>query len=92
VTKVMLIVSIVGGIAVTLVTGWVQGFLLYTQEGFNVIQGPLLGASNYGLPIVWRSVIVYPGSPTNYNLIGFCGDLLIWIVAIWIITYVMSKK
>jgi hypothetical protein len=75
----VLIGAVLGGIAITFVTGWIQGFLLYTMaSGLQVLMGPLLGATNYGLPFVWRTVIVYPGSPTDYHTIGLVADLAIW--------------
>ena len=90
--KMRVIGSFVGSIAITLVTGWIQGFLLYAQGGLHVITGPILGATNYGLPIVWRSVIVYPGSPTCYNLVGFFVDLVIWALAVWLVLSAQIRR
>jgi hypothetical protein len=47
--------------------------------------GELLGASNYGLPLVWRTVIIYPGSPTNYNVFGLIVDIVVWVLIVWVV-------
>lgn len=88
----MLTIAIVAGIILTLITGWMQGVLLYTMAGgLHYLMEPLLGASNYGLPIVWRSVIVYPGSPTNYHIIGLVVDVVFWAVVVWVILFIVTK-
>jgi hypothetical protein len=86
------IVAIVAGIIVTVVTGWIPGVLLYTVAGgLHYLMEPLLGASNYGLPLVWRSVIVYPGSPTNYHIIGLVVDVVFWVVIVWVVLLIAMK-
>jgi len=83
-TKAHLLV-IIGGLLITLITGWIQGFLLVTNTGFHLLMGELLGASNYGLPLVWRTVIIYPGSPTNYNVFGLIVDIVVWVLIVWMV-------
>jgi hypothetical protein len=87
------ILAISGSVMLTLITGWIPGFLLFTETtGFRVLMGPLVGASNYGLPLVWRTVIVYPGSPTNYHLIGLIADVVIWALVLWLVLGVQLKR
>lgn len=87
------IVAIVAGIIVTIITGWIPGILLYTMAGgLQYLMEPLLGASNYGLPVVWRSVIVYPGSPTNYHVTGLVVDIAFWAVVVWVILLIAMKS
>jgi len=82
----ILVCVIVGGVVIAFLTGWIPGFLLYTMAGgLQVLTGPLLGATNYGLPFVWRTVIVYPGSPTNYHLIGLVVDLVVWALMLGLV-------
>jgi hypothetical protein len=78
------VVAIAGGVIITLVTGLVPGLLLFTESGFHALLGPLVGASNYGLPLVWRTVIVYPGSPTNYHFFGLLVDIVVWVLVAWV--------
>ena len=86
------IVAIVAGIVMTVITGWIAGILLYTVAGgLRYFMEPLLGASNYGLPLVWRSVIVYPGSPVNYHIIGLVADVVFWAVVVWLILFIAMK-
>ena len=89
----ILIGAVLGGIAITFVTGWIQGILLYTLAGgLQVLTGPLYGATNYGLPFVWRTVIVYPGSPTDYHTIGLVADLAIWASIVELAQYAASAR
>jgi hypothetical protein len=89
----ILIGAVFGGIVITFVTGWMQGFLLYTLAGgLQVLMGPLLGATNYGLPFVWRTVIVYPGSPTDYHTIGLVADLVMWASIVGLVQYAVSGR
>jgi hypothetical protein len=86
------IVAIVCGIIITVITGWIPGVLLYTMAGgLRYLMEPLLGASNYGLPLVWRSVIVYPGSPVNYHITGLVVDVVFWAVVVWLILLIALK-
>jgi hypothetical protein len=77
------VLAITGGVIITLITGLVPGLFLFTESGFQALLGPLLGASNYGLPLVWRTVIVYPGSPTNYHFLGLVVDIVVWVLIAW---------
>ncbi len=76
---------IIGGLLITLITGLIQGFLLVTETGLHILRGELLGASNYGLPLVWRTVIIYPGNPTNYNVLGLIVDIAVWVLIVWMV-------
>lgn len=89
----MAIVSIVGGIVISAVTGWIPGYLLFTVTGgLQVLAGELLGASNYGLPLVWRTVVVYPGSPAIYHIVGLVVDIAVWALVTWLILGVSQKR
>ena len=87
----MSILGIVVGIVIAVMTGWMPGFLLFTREGLRLITGPYLGASNFGLPVVWRTVIVYPGSPVNYDFTGLVADAVFWVAIVWVILLVVMK-
>ena len=63
--------SIGCAIAVTALLGFV-----------NVTPQGLVGATWYGWPFAWRYVIVYPGSPTNYDFRNFLIDAIVWNVLI----------
>lgn len=52
-------------------------------SGFVVVTPPgILGASWHGWPFAWRYVIVYPGSPENYDFKNFAFDSIVWFVPI----------
>jgi len=88
----MSIIAVIVGIVVAAVTGWIPGFLLFTRDGgLRVLMGPYVGASNFGLPIVWRTVIVYPGSPVNYDFTGLVADLVFWAAVIWVTLFIVLK-
>lgn len=69
------------GIVVTLATWFIE------TPGL----GPLVGAVNYGVPLLWRSVIVYPGSPTLINYSNLVIDLVFWIVVFVIVALVADR-
>jgi len=88
----MSIMAIVLGIVIAALTGWVPGFLLFMRDGgLRVLMGPYVGASNFGLPIVWRTVIVYPGSPVNYDFMGLVADVVFWSAVMWVILFIVLK-
>jgi hypothetical protein len=89
----VIIGSIVAGIVISLVTGWVPGYLLYTiTSGFHNLAVELMGASNYGLPLVWRTVIVYPGWPTVYHVVGLVVDVVVWTLVAWVILNIFMRR
>jgi hypothetical protein len=85
------IVAVVVGIVITAVTGWIPGFLLFTRDGLRLLMGPYVGASNFGLPVVWRTVIVYPGSPVNYDFTGLVADVVFWVAVAWVVLFSVMK-
>lgn len=61
----------------------VFAILITTMSGFvNVTPKGILGATWHGWPFAWRYVIVYPGSPENYDFKNFTFDVLVWLVPI----------
>jgi len=91
-SKTVALLALLGGVVIALITGLVPGVLLVTRTQFSVIAGSLLGASNYGLPIVWRTVIVYPGSPVNYHVGGLVVDIVVWMIVAWLFLKIGSMR
>jgi hypothetical protein len=77
------IVLICMGFAV--VISILSGFVDATPQG-------IIGATWYGWPFAWRYVIVYPGSPENYDFKNFAFDVVIWFVPISAIGGLLSTR
>ncbi len=79
--KKIMISTIIGGIAVTLVTG--------------LIESPsMLGATNYGYPFGWLTqLIVAPVYfPWRVHPIRLVLDVIVWSVLVWLVLYVVIRK
>jgi len=79
--KSFILVGVFIGILVTLATWFIE------TPGL----GQLVGAVNYGAPLLWRSVIVYPGSPALINYSNLVIDLVFWIVVFVIVALVADR-
>jgi hypothetical protein len=79
--KIFIIVGFLIGIVITLATWFIE------TPGL----GPLVGATNYGAPLLWRSVIVYPDSPMFINYFNLVLDLVFWI-AVFIIVMLVAER
>ncbi len=78
--KSMVLVSVFGALAATLMTGLVDATPMN-----------LVGARWHGWPFAWFYVIVYPGSPISFNWINLVADLTIWLVIAPIVVLTISK-
>jgi hypothetical protein len=56
----------------------------------NVTPSGLVGATWHGWPFAWRYVIVYPGSPENYDFKNFLLDVIVWFIVILVIGGLLS--
>ncbi|MBM5804607.1 MAG: hypothetical protein FJZ49_00810 [Candidatus Verstraetearchaeota archaeon] len=79
--KSFILVGVLIGIVVTLATWFIE------TPGL----GPLVGAVNYGVPLPWRSVVVYPGSPTLIDYSNLAIDLVFWVVVFVIVALVANR-
>ncbi|UCD00942.1 MAG: hypothetical protein JSV23_08660 [Promethearchaeota archaeon] len=64
---VKLLLSIIGGIIITLITGFFTTPMLF-----------LIGSDTWGFPFYWLSQIIYPGAEKNVNWSNLILDILIW--------------
>ena len=78
--KLMVLVSVVTGLAITLITGLV-----------DVTPLQLAGATWHGWPLAWLYVIIYPGSPISVNWLNLIGDIIIWFVIALAVALAISK-
>ncbi len=78
-----MIVSICAGLAIVITI--LSGFVDVTPQG-------ILGASWHGWPFAWRYVIVYPGSPENYDFKNFTFDVVMWFIPILAIGGLLSTR
>jgi len=81
--RIGMIVSICLGFAIVITI--LSGFVDVTPQG-------ILGATWHGWPFAWRYVIVYPGSPENYDLKNFTFDIVTWFVPILAIGGLLSTR
>jgi hypothetical protein len=79
--KIFIIVGVLIGIVITLATWFIE------TPGL----GPLVGATNYGAPLLWRSVIVYPVSLMLINYFNLVLDLVFWIAVVVIVVLVADR-
>lgn len=77
-----LLISILGGVLVTLLTG-----LLPSTPPM------LVGATHYGYPLAWlfRLVIAPEYNPWRIDLLNFFADIVIWFVIVAIVVFVVER-
>ncbi|MEM2943057.1 MAG: hypothetical protein QXT81_06510 [Candidatus Bathyarchaeia archaeon] len=80
--KKTLIISIVGGMIVTLLTGLVE-----------VTPPMLVGAQWYGYPLPWlyRLVIAPQYFPWKPDLLNLIADIVFWAVIVGIVAFIVKK-
>jgi hypothetical protein len=61
-------------------------------SGLVNVTPPIVGATWYGWPFAWRYVIVYPGSPENYNFMNLALDALLWFVPVLAVGALISTR
>jgi len=79
--KKVVIGGIAGGIAITLLTG--------------LIEAPsLIGATNYGYPILWLTkYIIAPGLfPWYFHPVRFVLDVIVWAIIVSLALYILFRK
>jgi hypothetical protein len=79
--KKVVVGGIVGGIVLTLLTG--------------LIEAPsLIGATNYGYPILWLTKFtVGPGYfPWSFHPVRFLLDVIVWAIIVSLVLYILFRK
>lgn len=76
------LISILGGVLVTLLTG-----LLPTTPSM------LVGATWYGFPLAWliRMVVAPEYNPWRIEVLNFFADMVIWFVIVAIVVFVVER-
>ena len=77
--KLILIFSIIFGISLTIILGFVP----YPT-------GDLLGTQKWGYPIYWLSQAVYPSAPLEISWLSLFFDCAIWIVCFFLLIKLIS--
>ena len=72
--KLILIVSIISGIILTVILGFVP----YPT-------GDLIGTQKWGYPIYWLSQAVYPSAPFEVSWLNLFFDCTIWIICFFLL-------
>ena len=77
-----LIFALVGGIAITLVTGLI-----------NTTPEMLVGAVYYGFPFPWLVMLVIAPQyfPWHVRIVRLVLDIVVWTVVVWLILFAISK-
>jgi hypothetical protein len=77
------LVAIVGGVAVTLLTGLVEN-----------MPAMLVGAVHYGYPLAWliRLVIAPEFNPWRVEYVNLIFDIIVWAVLVWLILFALSRR
>jgi hypothetical protein len=78
-TKLKAVISIVAGLVITAVTGLIS-------------LSVLLGATHYGLPLVWRIELVTFPPVTNIEWINLIADVIIWSAIVFLVLHFMKKE
>ena len=76
----LVVISVLGGVVVTLLTGLLS----------NIV---LLGAEHYGYPLAWlvRLVLAPEYFPWQVNVLNLIVDLIIWIIIVGIVANVLTR-
>jgi hypothetical protein len=76
------VVSIVGGVIITLVTGL-----------FSNTPGMLVGAEWYGFPLAWliRMIVAPEYNPWKVEYVNFIADVVVWSVILFVIIFIVDK-
>ena len=73
--------SVIGGVAVTLLTGFVANTVL-------------LGAEHYGYPMAWliRLVLAPEYFPWRVNVLNLIVDIVVWTIIAGIVVVVLTRR
>jgi hypothetical protein len=76
------VVSIVGGVIITVVTGL-----------FPNTPGMLVGAEWYGFPLAWliRMIVAPEYNPWRVEFLNFIADVVVWSVILFVIIFIADK-
>ena len=77
-----LVVSIIGGVIITLLTGL-----------FPSTPQMLVGAEWYGFPLAWliRMVVAPEYNPWRVEYLNFIADVVVWSVILLVIVFIVDK-
>ena len=77
-----LVVSIIGGVIITLLTGL-----------FPSTPQMLVGAAWYGFPFAWliRMVVAPEYNPWRVEYLNFIADIVVWSVILLVIVFIVDK-
>lgn len=77
-----LVVSIIGGVIITLLTGL-----------FSSTPQMLVGAEWYGLPLAWliRMIVGPEYNPWRVEFLNFIADVVVWSVILLVIVFIVDK-
>ena len=77
-----LVVSIIGGVIITLLTGL-----------FSSTPQMLVGAEWYGFPFAWliRMVVAPEYNPWRVEYLNFIADVVVWSVILLVIVFIVDK-
>jgi hypothetical protein len=77
-----LVVSIIGGVIITLLTGL-----------FSSTPQMLVGAEWYGFPFAWliRMVVAPEYNPWRVEYLNFIADIVVWSVILLVIVFIVDK-
>ena len=78
-----LVVSILGGVIITLLTGFF----------FSSTPQMLVGAEWFGFPLAWliRMIVAPEYNPWRVEFRSFLADVVVWSVILFVIVYVVDK-
>jgi len=76
------ILSVIGGVVITLLTGLVSN-----------MPAPLLGAEHYGYPLAWlfRLVLAPEYFPWRVDVVALVVDVVVWTIVIGVVLFVWTK-
>jgi hypothetical protein len=77
-----LLVSILGGVIITLLTGL-----------FPSTPQMLVGAEWYGFPLAWliRMIVAPEYNPWRVEFLNFIADVVVWSVILFVIVFIVDK-
>lgn len=77
-----LVVSILGGVIITLLTGL-----------FSSTPQMLVGAEWYGFPLAWliRMIVAPEYNPWRVEFLSFLADVVVWSVILFVIVFIVDK-
>jgi len=82
-TATLLLISILGGVVITLLTGLISN-----------TPPMLVGAVHYGYPVPWlfRLVIAPQYNPWRLDLLNFFADIIAWFVIVAIVVLLVERS